>query len=44
MSFELIDQYLARGDYADALKLARETRALDPANLDAVFYLSKAEF
>ena len=44
MSFELIDQYIARGDYADALKLARETRALDPANLDAVFYLTKAEF
>lgn len=44
MSFEKIDQYMARGDYAVALKLARELHAINPANLDAAFYLAKAEF
>jgi protein O-GlcNAc transferase len=44
MSFEKIDQHIAHGNYADALKLAREMHTMHPANLDAVFYLAKAEF
>jgi protein O-GlcNAc transferase len=44
MSFEEIDQCIARGDHAAALKLARETHALHSSNLDAAFYLAKAEF
>ncbi len=44
MSFEEIDQCMARGDHAAALKLAREMHALHPTNLDAAFYLAKAEF
>ena len=44
MRFEEIDQYISRGDYAAALKLASEMLTLQPGNLDAVFYLAKAEF
>jgi protein O-GlcNAc transferase len=44
MSFEKIDQSMARGDFVAALNLAREMHALHPENLDAAFYLAKAEF
>jgi protein O-GlcNAc transferase len=44
MSFEEVDQCIARGDHAAALKLAREMHALHSTNLDAAFYLAKAEF
>jgi protein O-GlcNAc transferase len=44
MSFEEIDQYISRGDYAAALTLARKICARDTKDLDGQFYLAKAEF
>jgi protein O-GlcNAc transferase len=44
MVFDEIDQLIASGDHAKALALARAVSAQHPENLDAVFYLAKAEF
>lgn len=44
MVFHEIDQLIASSDYAKALMLARTANAQYPENLDAVFYLAKAEF